>query len=66
MIYSKISRFWPLLKKNFFFFQVKLWVQDYNQDLSELEKDVQNVKDILDSLPDGCFKNIDIETPTAQ
>ncbi|WAR30636.1 LAMC1-like protein [Mya arenaria] len=46
--------------------QVKLWVQDYNADLSDLEKDVQNVKDIMDSLPDGCFKNIDIETPTAQ
>ncbi|XP_052223305.1 laminin subunit gamma-1-like [Dreissena polymorpha] len=46
--------------------QLKVWVQEYSQDLSELEKDVQNVKDIMDSLPTGCFKNIDIETPTAQ
>ncbi|KAL4219663.1 Laminin-type epidermal growth factor-like domai [Mactra antiquata] len=46
--------------------QVKMFVQEYRQDLSELEADVMNVKDIMESLPVGCFKNIDIETPTAQ
>lgn len=43
-----------------------MYVQDYRQDLSDLEADVMNIKDIMESLPDGCFKNIDIETPTAQ
>lgn len=43
-----------------------MFVQEYRQDLSELEADVMNVKDIMDALPVGCFKNIDIETPTAQ
>ena len=43
-----------------------MWVSDYKQDISELEADVMNVKEIIESLPDGCFKTIDIESPTAQ
>lgn len=46
--------------------QVKMWVQDYSNELKELEADVRNVREIMESLPNGCFKNIEIETPTAQ
>jgi hypothetical protein len=27
-----------------------------------LKKDVENIEQIKNSLPDGCFKNIEIET----
>ena len=46
--------------------QVKKWVADYRLDISDLEADVENVREIMESLPTGCFKNIEIETPTAQ
>ena len=46
--------------------QVKKWVADYRLDISDLEADVANVREIMESLPTGCFKNIEIETPTAQ
>ncbi|KAL3871372.1 hypothetical protein ACJMK2_039377 [Sinanodonta woodiana] len=41
--------------------QVKDWVNDYMIDIKQLEADVENVREIMEALPDGCFKNIELE-----
>lgn len=32
------------------------------REYDDLKKDVENIEQIMNSLPDGCFKNIEIET----
>ena len=32
------------------------------REYEDLKKDVENIEQIKNSLPDGCFKNIEIET----
>ncbi|XP_046546813.1 LOW QUALITY PROTEIN: laminin subunit gamma-1-like [Haliotis rubra] len=42
---------------------VKNLVRKYTEDYSQLKEDVDNIEDIKDSLIDGCFKSIEIESP---
>ncbi|XP_064648977.1 laminin subunit gamma-1-like isoform X2 [Lineus longissimus] len=39
------------------------WVKDYTDELIQLRRDVDNIMEIRDKLPDGCFKQIKIEVP---
>lgn len=41
--------------------QQKALVQSYNDELARLRKEVDNIAQIADSLPDGCFKSITLE-----
>lgn len=41
-------------------------VAQYEDDLAYLRKEVDNIQEIKESLPDGCFKNIGIENPGSQ
>lgn len=41
-------------------------VAQYEDDLTYLRKEVDNIQEIKESLPDGCFKNIGIENPGSQ
>ena len=41
-------------------------VSEYEIDLTKLREDVDNIEDIKNALPDGCFKNIGIENPGLQ
>lgn len=41
-------------------------VAQYEDDLAYLRKEVENIEEIKESLPDGCFKNIGIENPGSQ
>lgn len=41
--------------------QVKKWVIDYTDNISQLRRDVDNIEEIKNSLPDGCFKNVELE-----
>ena len=43
--------------------KIKCWRDKYETDLSQFRKDVENIAAIRDSLPDDCFKTIDIESP---
>lgn len=43
--------------------KIKCWRDKYETDLSQFKKDVENIMAIRDSLPDNCFKTIDIESP---
>lgn len=43
--------------------KIKCWRDKYETDLSQFHKDVDNIMAIHDSLPDDCFKTIDIESP---
>ncbi|RUS88463.1 hypothetical protein EGW08_003800, partial [Elysia chlorotica] len=43
--------------------QIEQQADMFETDLSELRKDVENIREIKDSLPDGCFKTIPIEQP---
>ncbi|ESP04836.1 hypothetical protein LOTGIDRAFT_211656 [Lottia gigantea] len=45
--------------------QIKRSARKYSEDYSQLEKDVNNIEDIKNSLPDQCFKSIEIESPAA-
>ena len=40
--------------------KIKCWRDKYEADLSQFRKDVENIAAINDSLPDDCFKSIDI------
>lgn len=42
---------------------VKNLVRKYTEDYSQLKADVDNIEDIKNSLRDGCFKSIEIESP---
>lgn len=42
--------------------EVKDLVFRSKRDYDDLKKDVENIEQIKNSLPDGCFKNIEIET----
>ncbi|XP_064457402.1 laminin subunit gamma-1-like isoform X3 [Ornithodoros turicata] len=37
------------------------WMRDYEDEINKLKKDVANVKDISESLPEGCFRRIRLE-----
>ena len=41
--------------------QQQLLIDEYTLDLTQLEKDVANIQDIREALPDGCYKNIKLE-----
>ena len=41
--------------------QQEMLITKYTLDLTQLEKDVANVQDIREALPDGCYKNIKLE-----
>ncbi|GFO02129.1 laminin subunit gamma-3 [Plakobranchus ocellatus] len=41
--------------------QIESQADKFDLDLTELLKDVENIREIKDSLPDGCFKTIPIE-----
>lgn len=43
--------------------KIKCWRDKYETDLSQFRRDVENIAAIRDSLPDNCFKTIDIESP---
>ncbi|KAK7094875.1 hypothetical protein V1264_006365 [Littorina saxatilis] len=43
--------------------KIKCWRDKYETDLSQFRKDVENIAAIRDSLPNDCFKSIDIESP---
>ncbi|PVD22260.1 hypothetical protein C0Q70_18068 [Pomacea canaliculata] len=43
--------------------KIQCWRDKYQADLSQFRKDVDNIQAIRDSLPDDCFKSIDIESP---
>nr|KAG5699979.1 hypothetical protein BaRGS_001798 [Batillaria attramentaria] len=43
--------------------KIKCWREKYETDLSQFKKDVENIMAIRDSLPNECFKTIDIESP---
>lgn len=42
--------------------QQQVLIDRYTLDLTQLEKDVQNVEDIQEELPEGCYKFISLET----
>jgi coxsackievirus/adenovirus receptor len=37
------------------------WVKDYQDEVDRLQTDVQNIEDISNSLPDGCWKRVQLE-----
>ena len=41
-------------------------VAQFEDDLAYLRKEAENIEDIKESLPDGCFKNNVIENPGSQ
>lgn len=41
--------------------QQQMLIDEYTLDLTQLEKDVVNIQDIKEALPDGCYKNIKLE-----
>jgi len=41
--------------------QQQMLIDRYTLDLTQLEKDVANIQDIREALPDGCYKNIKLE-----
>ena len=41
--------------------QQNIWVRDYTDELIQLRKDVENIKQINDSIPTGCYKSIKLE-----
>lgn len=36
-------------------------IADYNIKIDELQRDVDNIKSIVESLPDGCFRRLELE-----
>lgn len=36
-------------------------ITEYNAKIEELERDVDNIKSIVESLPDGCFRRLELE-----
>jgi len=36
-------------------------IDEYNMKIDELRKDVDNIKSIVESLPDGCFRRLELE-----
>lgn len=36
-------------------------IQQYENDISYLEQEVQNIEEIVNALPDGCFKRVELE-----
>ncbi|XP_070532708.1 laminin subunit gamma-1-like [Ptychodera flava] len=43
--------------------QQDMWIKEYEDALEELRKAVQNVRDINDALPEGCYRQQKIENP---
>ncbi|KAK3719385.1 hypothetical protein RRG08_029540 [Elysia crispata] len=43
--------------------KIEKQVEVFETDLSQLKKDVENIREIKDSLPNDCFKTIPIEQP---
>lgn len=41
--------------------QQQMLIDRYTLDLTQLQKDVANIQDIREALPDGCYKNIKLE-----
>ena len=41
--------------------QQNIWVRDYTDELIQLRKDVENIRQINDSIPLGCYKSIKLE-----
>jgi len=42
--------------------QQQMLIDEYTLDLTQLEKDVANIQEIRGALPDGCYKNLVIES----
>ncbi|XP_069688400.1 laminin subunit gamma-1 [Periplaneta americana] len=38
-----------------------VWVKNYQDEVDRLQADVQNIEDISNSLPDGCWKRVQLE-----
>jgi coxsackievirus/adenovirus receptor len=43
------------------FNQQAQWVKNYQDEVERLQVDVQNIEDISNSLPDGCWKRVQLE-----
>lgn len=39
----------------------KLWIMNYENEIEKLQRDVRNVAQIRESLPDGCYRRIRLE-----
>jgi coxsackievirus/adenovirus receptor len=46
---------------NWLFNQQAQWVKNYQDEVERLQADVQNIEDISNSLPDGCWKRVQLE-----
>jgi len=46
---------------NLLFNQQAQWVKNYQDEVDRLQTDVQNIEDISNSLPDGCWKRLQLE-----
>jgi hypothetical protein len=46
---------------NLLFNQQAQWVKNYQDEVDRLEADVLNIEDISNSLPDGCWKRVQLE-----
>jgi hypothetical protein len=40
---------------------IRSWLKDYEDEINKLEEEVKNVKEISESLPNGCFREINLE-----
>lgn len=39
----------------------KIWIKNYENEVEKLQKDVRNIAQIRESLPDGCFRRSRLE-----
>jgi len=46
---------------NLLFNQQAQWVKNYQDEVDRLQADVLNIEDISNSLPDGCWKRLQLE-----
>jgi hypothetical protein len=46
---------------NLVFNQQAQWVKNYLDEVDRLQADVQNIEEISKSLPDGCWKRVQLE-----
>jgi len=46
---------------NLLFNRQAQWVKNYQDEVDRLQADVLNIEDISNSLPDGCWKRLQLE-----